>query len=85
MKWFCCPRREVVDVKEKMQPCIDGKTCAGCSVCVENCPVDCLKIREPEYHGDIDTIAYLAEPENCIGCGTCEKVCPIAAIVMKKR
>lgn len=52
---------------------------------MENCPVDCLKIREPEYHGDIDTIAYLAEPENCIGCGTCEKVCPIAAIVMKKR
>lgn len=70
-------------MKEKKRPHIDEKTCAGCSLCVESCPVDCLKIREPEYHGDINTIAYLAEEEACIGCGTCEKVCPIAAIDMR--
>ncbi len=72
-------------MKEKMQPRIDEKTCAGCSLCVENCPMECLKIREPVFHGDIDTIAYLAKPEDCIGCGICEKACPIAAIEMQKR
>lgn len=72
-------------MKEKMQPQVDEKMCAGCSVCVENCPMDCLKISEPRSHGDIDTIAYLADAESCIGCGICEKVCPIAAITMRKR
>lgn len=68
---------------KKEHPSIDSKTCAGCSVCVENCPMDCLKIEEAKFHGDIQTIAYLANPNTCIGCGICAKVCPIRAIVMK--
>lgn len=70
-------------MKEKKTPQIDEKTCAGCSVCVENCPVDCLMIEAPKFHGDIHTIAILAHKEACIGCGMCAKVCPIRAITMK--
>lgn len=70
-------------MKEKKKPVIDKNTCAGCSVCVENCPMDCLKIEGPKFHGDIHTIAYLANENECLGCGICASVCPIYAIVMK--
>ena len=64
----------------KEKPYIDKGTCVGCSLCVENCPTDCLAIEGPEYHGDIETKAYLSEPDKCIGCKLCAKACPIDAI-----
>ena len=64
------------------KPAIDTLACAGCSVCVENCPADCLTITGPKRHGDIRTVAALTAPEKCIGCGTCAAVCPIRAISM---
>ena len=66
------------------KPAIDTLHCAGCSVCVANCPTDCLEITRPKRHGDIRTVAALARPEQCIGCGTCAKVCPIRAISMTR-
>jgi len=70
-------------MKRKEVPYINPETCAGCSVCVENCPMDCLRIEEPAYHGDIHTKAVLDESK-CIGCGLCAKVCPIRAIEMHR-
>lgn len=66
------------------RPAIDTIACAGCSVCVANCPVGCLALTAPKQHGDIRTVAALAQPEKCIGCGKCESVCPIRAIKMRK-
>ncbi len=66
------------------KPAIDVLHCAGCSVCVENCPAGCLEITGPKTHGDIRTVAALTRPEACIGCGTCAEVCPIRAISMVK-
>lgn len=68
------------NMANKEKPYIDRNTCAGCSLCVENCPADCLSIEAPGFHGDINTIAVLDQPEKCIGCRICEKVCPIDAI-----
>lgn len=67
----------------KAKATIDREICAGCSVCVEVCPFDCLVIEAPKFHGDIRTVAYLSAPEKCVGCGICAKHCPIAAIEMK--
>ena len=64
----------------KEKPYIDRTTCVGCSLCVENCPADCLSIEAPGFHGDINTIAVLDQPDKCIGCKLCEKACPIGAI-----
>lgn len=69
---------------ETKRPMIDRTACAGCSVCVEHCPFDCLKIEAPKFHGDIDTIAYLYLEKQCIGCGICARVCPIRAITMRR-
>ncbi|MBQ5683565.1 MAG: 4Fe-4S binding protein [Peptococcaceae bacterium] len=70
--------------RKKKYPVIDRKECAGCSVCVENCPMSCLCIEAPKFHGDIHTIAELAKPEQCSGCGICARHCPIRAIEMKE-
>lgn len=64
------------------RPAIDTLRCAGCSVCVENCPAGCLAITGPKAHGDIRTVAALAAPDKCLGCGRCAEVCPIRAIVL---
>ena len=66
-------------MKKKKMPYINKETCAGCSVCVENCPMDCLSIEEPKFHGDIHTIACVDETK-CIGCGICEKTCTAGAV-----
>ena len=68
--------------KEKQYPYIDYISCAGCSVCIENCPKDCLKLSEPTSRGIIHNPAYQADEGACIGCGICAKICPIGAITM---
>lgn len=69
-------------LKEKKIPRIDFEECAGCSVCIENCPKDCLSLSKPRFHGDTHTAAELRQAGNCAGCGICAKVCPIEAITM---
>ena len=65
------------------RPVIGEAVCAGCSVCVQNCPAHCLEISGPKQHGDIRTVAVLAREKDCIGCGKCAEVCPIRVITMK--
>lgn len=67
---------------KKKKPQIDAQACAGCSVCVESCPMDALAIEGPKFRGDIHTAAQLTAVERCIGCGICADSCPIRAISM---
>lgn len=46
--------------------------CSGCTVCVEECPVDAITGEAGERH-EID-------PEGCIECENCVDVCPTEAI-----
>ena len=86
-----CPQNAVLDEngaavekqpKNRWKKPYIKQSCAGCSVCVENCPKNCLVISGPEFHGDIKTKAQLKDEKACIGCGICSKVCPIDAITM---
>ena len=65
---------------KKEKPYINILTCAGCSLCVEECPANCLAIEDAEYQGDIETRAHLTDPDKCIGCKLCAKACPVDAI-----
>lgn len=67
--------------KIKQVPYINNSVCAGCSVCVESCPMECLCITEPKFYGDIHSVAQV-DALKCIGCGICAKLCPIQAIEM---
>jgi formate hydrogenlyase subunit 6/NADH:ubiquinone oxidoreductase subunit I len=64
------------------KPRVDTIVCAGCSLCIENCPENCLELSKPHFRGDIHTFAKLARPDDCIGCGICARSCPVAAIDM---
>ena len=85
-----CPKSAIVDMDgvkltkipkpEWKKPNIDKDLCAGCSLCVENCPASVLEITGPSFHGDINTIASLTNPDGCIDCRICMSVCPIGAI-----
>ena len=68
----------------KNKPYIDPKLCVGCSLCIENCPLNCLELSNPQYKGDINTYAYLSHEDKCIGCGICATNCPTKIIVMKQ-
>ena len=85
-----CPKSAIVDMDgvqltkipkpEWKKPNIDKDLCAGCSLCVENCPQGVLEITGPSFHGDIDTVAQLTNSDGCIDCKICKSVCPIGAI-----
>ena len=69
---------------EKNRPYIDAISCSGCSLCVENCPQNCLALTEPRYRGDTRTYVYIKDPAKCVGCGICAQNCPTQVITMCK-
>ncbi len=59
--------------QHSMRPKVDKKFCIGCGTCVDNCPVDAIKMLETRATINKDV---------CIGCGECMQVCPVNAIVV---
>ena len=52
---------------------IDEEKCTGCESCIEECPVEAIKL--------VDSIAKV-DSELCTDCGTCIDACPVEAISM---
>ncbi|WIV11965.1 4Fe-4S binding protein [Proteiniborus sp. MB09-C3] len=44
--------------------------CKGCSICVKNCPLDAIEVKEKKAHTN----------DKCVSCGICTRVCPFKAI-----
>ena len=53
-------------------PWIKQEMCTGCGICIEECPVDTIKLEDNDY-------AVINE-EECIRCGRCHDVCPQDAV-----
>lgn len=53
---------------------IDPDLCSGCGTCIENCPVDAIKLN--------DSVIAEVNAEYCIGCGVCAHFCPENAITL---
>jgi len=56
----------------EIAPVVKTSKCVGCGICVENCDVDAISIK--------DGVAFLKR-NKCIGCAGCMAVCPEGAIV----
>lgn len=76
---------ELLEYTEWPIPDVDANLCNGCSACVTECPMYALKISDPKFRGDVDTIAELKNVDLCIGCEKCANLCPVGAIKMVKR
>lgn len=50
--------------------------CIGCQICVAECPVGAIEMRNGVAHID---------PEICIGCGKCAEVCPVEAVKFEQK
>jgi len=50
---------------------VDEGKCTACESCIEECPVEAIKL--------VDNIAKV-DPELCTDCGTCVDACPVEAI-----
>ncbi len=53
---------------------IDDVICQGCEVCVNQCPVDALELKNSHLTVDM---------KKCIICGKCESICPVMAIKLR--
>jgi len=52
-------------------PWINVEDCNGCGICVEECPVNTITMKDGEAEIDMD---------GCIRCGVCHDVCPQDAV-----
>lgn len=52
-------------------PWINIEDCNGCGICVEECPVNTIAMKEEEAEIDMD---------GCIRCGVCHDICPQDAV-----
>lgn len=55
-------------------------TCTKDRVCVDVCPVDCIKEGVfTDSDGKVYDMLFI-NPDECIDCGLCEPECPVSAI-----
>ncbi len=73
-----------VDKKKWKKPVIKKDRCTACSLCVDICTLNCLKISDPTQQGDIDLFAKLDNEKSCVSCNMCYEICPMDAIEMKE-
>jgi NAD-dependent dihydropyrimidine dehydrogenase PreA subunit len=53
---------------------IDPELCTGCGICVENCPMDVIRMDEESQK------AVIRYADDCMLCLFCERDCPVNAI-----
>jgi len=61
-----------IEKEIKYMPWVNEDLCVGCSVCVDDCPVGAITLKD-------DQKAIINEDE-CIRCGRCHDVCPQEAV-----
>jgi formate hydrogenlyase subunit 6/NADH:ubiquinone oxidoreductase subunit I len=59
-------------VPSRYRAAVDGETCIGCGLCVDDCPMLAISLDE-------QNVAVI-DAEACIGCGVCTHVCPTDTI-----
>ncbi len=56
---------------------VDADLCTACAACIDECPVECIKM-------NADETCIIIGQDVCTGCAACEEVCPTGAIEMKE-
>lgn len=64
---------------------VDGDQCVGCDQCASVCPVDAVKLVNPDDASEQDTEQAVVDEKMCLGCGVCVRNCPTGALVLEAR
>ncbi len=56
---------------------VDPEKCVGCSLCIDYCPRDVLRLND-------DNIASVAFRDDCWYCDVCTFVCPVQALTVEE-
>lgn len=65
-------------------PQFDDSSCLSCSICVQACPLSCLKLSKAGKQGKYRNLfPELIKKAECIGCGICAGACPMSCIALK--
>lgn len=59
----------------KVEPLILPEKCAGCSVCIESCPAEAIKLEKNRA---------IIDKTKCIRCYCCHELCPKGAVMLKE-
>ena len=59
---------------------IKSDVCEGVAICVQACPVGCIKPSHKKNSKGKDY--FYIEPTTCIDCGVCMQVCPVKGAVI---
>ena len=84
-----CPFDAIYMNQEEM-PAVVEERCTACGLCVENCPVNIIRLTPRDHYVHILCVstepikirAKVHKPGACIGCRKCVKTCPYDAISM---
>lgn len=53
---------------------VDREKCTGCESCVEQCPIEAIKMADGKAKVDVNA---------CVDCGICVDACPVEAISLE--
>ena len=71
LKYFSYSNTRYKD-KDILTEICESINCTGCSLCVVECPVNCI-VMQPHYLGHLHPVI---DGSKCIDCLKCQKVCP---------
>jgi formate hydrogenlyase subunit 6/NADH:ubiquinone oxidoreductase subunit I len=89
-----CPQASVKDPSGRIckrirfkarweKPQFDLEKCIACIICIEVCPVSCIRLSDPGGTPESIRYPYLDSAKTCIACKFCAEECPVDAIEMK--
>lgn len=68
----------------KKRPVFDMSGCINCGICVQACPISCLRLSHPGKQGKYKNVFPELVSDKCVGCGMCANACPMDCVEMKE-
>lgn len=63
----------------------NSRTCKGCSLCVQRCPMEVLELEETGKGEGQEKKVVVSSLDRCLGCGLCVHTCPTRSLILELR